>query len=206
MNKGELRTAIIQDTHRPDLQTLIDRFIRQGEGMIRRQVTAYPQNAELIETNRVKEGIYTLPVGVQMIRTLYWTGLRTGIGLARVTPDVINNTAKEFDPSVYAQYSATTIDIRGIPPANSTFRLDYLGMPPPLVSDTDTNDLLRDHETLYMAGAKFYVYLHTQDRELAQDELDIFNGVAKTLNEQTDRALGGTEVAETYSFTNPSTY
>ena len=47
---------------------------------------------------------------------------------------------------------------------------------------------MTDHETLYMAGSKFFLYLHTQDRELASDELDIYNGVIDTLNEQMSRA------------------
>ena len=41
MNYGELKTAILDDTHRADLSSHVARFVRQCEGLIRRDLTAY---------------------------------------------------------------------------------------------------------------------------------------------------------------------
>ena len=206
MNRADLRTAIIEDTHRPDLNGLVDRFIRQGEGLIRRQVTAYPLSYVLTESDRAADGIYTLPSGVQIIRSLQWRGRNIRDGLARVSIDSLNRLSAQADPQQYAQLSINTVDIRGVPPTDSEIDLLYFGMPEPLVNPEDTNQLLEDHETLYISAAKFHVYIHTQDRELAQDELQIFNGVAETLNEQTDRQFGGESITQTYDFSGGSTY
>ena len=93
-----------------------------------------------------------------------------------------------------------------MPGSTDIFDILYYGTPTPFSSDTDENELLTDHETLYMAGSKFHLYLHTQDRELAQDELQIFNGVIETLNEQVARKVGGANIAPTYNFAGGSSY
>ena len=54
MSYEELQTAIVQDSHREDLAgldgepNLIPRFIREGEDMIRRELTAYIQDSDRI--------------------------------------------------------------------------------------------------------------------------------------------------------------
>ena len=93
-----------------------------------------------------------------------------------------------------------------MPGTADVFDILYFGSPVPFAADGDTNNLLTDHESLYMAGAKFYMYLHTQDRELAQDELDIFNGTMATLNEQIARQIGGSNIAPMYNMSSSSSY
>ena len=106
----------------------------------------------------------------------------------------------------YAENGDGTIEFRGVPSATDVFDILYYGTPAPFSADGDENELLTDHETLYMAGAKFFLYLHTQDRELASDELDIYNGVIDTLNEQVARKVGGASIAPTYNFAGGSSY
>jgi len=205
MNYGELKTAILDDAHRSDLSTHVERFIRQAEGLIRRDLKAYTLRTTLTDANRVSGGVFTLPDYLLMLRQIIPQG-RQGDQLQKVSPAAIRRLATTADVVQYAINGDGTIEFRGVPGAADVFDLTYYGTPEPFASDTDENDLLTDHETLYMAGGKFFLYLHTQDRELAGDEMEIFNGVIKTLNEQMSRKVGGANVAPTYNFAGGSAY
>ena len=203
--KADLRTAILADTHRSDLASEVDRFIRLGEGMIRRELTAYELTVTLTDSDRVTAGsnFYNLPARLLIIRRVQPTTQRRG--LDKVSIDVIGAKADTDRVHAYAQID-DVIEIMGNPATGSEFTLNYYGMPESLSGDTDTNELLTDHETLYQSAASFYLYNHTQDRELASDQLDIFNGVMSTLNEQYARKVGGTQATQGYNFGSGGSY
>lgn len=203
--KADLRAAILADSHRPDLSSDVDRFIRLGEGMIRRELTAYELNATLTDADRIAPGVsvYTLPDRLLILRRVQPTTQQRG--LTRVAVDVINAYAATDRVHSYAQF-ANTIDIRGNPAEGAQFTVNYYGTPAPLSADDDTNELLNDHESLYQSAATFYLYQNTQDRELASDQLQIFNGVMATLNEAYSRKIGGAKVTQSYNFKGGSAY
>jgi hypothetical protein len=205
MNYGELKQAILDDTHRADLSTHVARFVRQCEGLIRRDLSGYLLSTTITDSDRVSEGLYNLPVRLLEIRHISLQG-RQGDALQRVAPGQIRRLDLTADVVQYCQNGNDTIEFRGNPSAANVFDLLYYGTPAPFTSDSDENDLLTDHETLYMAGSKFFLYQHTQDRELASDELDVFNGVIDTLNEQIARKIGGANVAPSYNFAGGSSY
>lgn len=205
MNYGELKQAVLDDTHRADLSGHVERFVRQCEGMIRRDLSAYLVSATLTDSDRVSGGVFTLPARVIDIRHISLVG-RQGDGLQRVSPGQIRRLDSTADVLQYCQNGDGSIEFRGVPGAADEFDVLYFGTPTPFASDTDTNELLTDHESLYMAGSKFFLYLHTQDRELAQDELQIFNGIVTDLNEQVARKIGGASIAPSYNFAGGSSY
>lgn len=205
MNYGELKTAILADTHRPDLSTHVARFVRQCEGLIRRDLRGYLVSTTLTDSDRVSAGLYNMPARLLEVRHISLQG-RQGDALQRVGPGNIRRLDSSADVVQYCQNGDGTIEFRGVPSATDVFDILYYGTPAPFSSDSDENELLTDHESLYMAGSKFFLYLHTQDRELAQDELDIFNGIVDTLNEQIARKIGGANVAPVYNFAGGSSY
>lgn len=205
MNYGDLKQAILDDSHRSDLSGHVARFVRQCEGLIRRDLRAYLLTATMTDTDRVSEGLYNLPARVLEVRDIKLQG-RQGDGLQRVAPGQIRRLDSTADVVQYAQNGDGTIEFRGVPGTADIFDILYYGTPTPFASDTDENELLTDHESLYMAGSKFFLYLHTQDRELAQDELEIFNGIIDTLNKQVARKIGGNAIAPTYNFAGGSSY
>ena len=205
MNYGELKQAILDDTHRPDLSTHVARFVRQCEGLMRRDLRGYILSTTLTDSDRVSGGVYNLPARLLEIRHLSLQG-RQGDSLQRVAPGQIRRLDTTADVVQYCQNGTDTVEFRGVPGTGDVFDLLYFGSPTPFANDSDENDLLTDHETLYMAGSKFFLYLHTQDRELAQDELDIFNGVIETLNEQIARKIGGANIAPAYNMAGGSSY
>ena len=205
MNYGELKQAILDDTHRADLSTHVARFVRQCEGLLRRDLSGYLVSTTLTDTDRSAAGIYNLPARLLEVRHISLQG-RQGDALQRVAPSQIRRLDSTADVVQYCQNGDGTIEFRGVPGASDIFDILYYGTPTAFSSDSDVNELLTDHETLYMAGSKFFLYLHTQDRELASDELDIFNGVIDTLNEQIARKIGGATVAPSYNVSGGSSY
>lgn len=205
MNFGELKTAILDDTHRADLSAHVARFVRQCEGMIRRDLVAYLINDTLTDTDRVSEGLYNVPGRLLQVRDIKLQG-REGDGLVRVSPGQIRRLDLTADVVQYAQNGDSTIEFRGNPSAAHIFDILYYGTPAPFVDDSDTNDLLTDHESLYMAGSKIFLYMHTQDTELAAGEVQAFNGIVEDLNEQIARQIGGATIAPTYNFAGGSAY
>lgn len=205
MNYGELKTAILDDTHRGDLLSHVERFVRQCEGMIRRDLSGYLVSSTLTDTDRVDAGLFSLPARLLQVRHISLQG-RQGDSLDRVAPGQIRRLDVSADVLQYCQNGDGTIEFRGNPGASDVFDILYYGTPTPFADDSDENELLTDHESLYMAGSKFYLYLHTQDRELASDELDIFTGVIDTLNEQIARKIGGATVAPSYNMAGGSAY
>lgn len=205
MNYGDLKQAILDDTHRPDLSSHVSRFVRQCEGLIYRDLRAYLLRTTLTDSDRVSEGVYSFPARLVEVRDLRLQG-RQGDGLIRVAPGQIRRLDSTADVLQYCQNGDDTLEFRGVPSTSDVFDVLYYGSPTPFSSDSDENDLLTDHETLYMAGSKFFLYLHTQDRELAQDELNIFQGVVDSLNEMIARKIGGAIVAPSYNFAGGSSY
>jgi hypothetical protein len=207
MTYAALQTAVIEDTHRPDLTGLVPRFIRECEGMIRRELTAYLLTLTLTDTDRVtaSEPIYTLPDGVMVIRRIAAHG-QHGPEITRINLGSLTQYDSTHRLAMYAEAGDGTIEFRGNPPDTTTFVMNYYGMPAPLVNDADTNSLLEDHETLYKSGAMFNLYQHTQDRELAGDALSIFTNTIESLNEQVARKIGGAKIAPSYNFSGGSSY
>lgn len=205
MNFGELKQAILDDSHRADLTTHVARFVREAEGMIRRDLTGYVLTYTLSEADRISGGLYQLPATVLQVRTLHAVD-RQGDGLERMSPQNLRRIATTADPLWFAELGNNTVEFRGTPGTDAEFDLLYFGHPVALDQDTDENELLTDHESLYVNGGLFFLYKHTQDRELQSDALDIFNGVMKTLNEQIARKIGGASIAPAYNFSGGSSY
>lgn len=137
MSYADLQTAIIEDTHRADLTSLVPRFIRLGEGLIRRDLKAYELTATLTDSDRVSDGIYTLPGTVVDIRTIHVTG-RQGDSLQRVMPGHIRRLSSSADVVQYCQNGDDTVEFRGVPGAAETLEVRYFGIPAPLASTPRT--------------------------------------------------------------------
>lgn len=204
---ADLQQAIIEDTHRPDLALLVPRFIRECEGLIRRDLVAFLLTTTLTDTERAAADspIYNLPTGVLIIRRIAPQDAHA-TEVQRINLGSIGRFSVSGRVAVYAEAGDQTIEFRGTPGATAIFDLNFYGIPAPLVNDLDTNTLLENHETLYKAGAMFFLYQHTQDRELAADAQDIFFGVITTLNDQVARKIGGAKIAQSYNFSGGSSY
>lgn len=196
---SELQDAIIADSHRPDLSGQVVRFIRETEGLIRRDLRAYPLSDTLTDADRsdVTSGVYTLPSGLLEIRAIY-----SGNNCPPLVQASLDGIKRIYGgaPPVEFAINGDTIEIRGIPAANANLAIQYLGTPDALSSNTDTNSLLTDHESLYIEGSLYFLYKHTQDLELAQVARDSFTDTLERLNQAAGRKLGGASQTPAYNF------
>lgn len=203
MNYGELKSAIADETHyaaNAAVVAKIPRFIRRAEDFLARRlrVTQFEGSTTLDDTDRVstETGLYTAPLGLLEVRRLC---NEDGLPLTQRSVGAIRLRLSSVAPMEFAVVGSK-LEVRGIPGAGAELELDYFGTLARLAADADENVLLTAHEALYVHGGKYYLYQHTQDRELANDELELLNDAIDQLNEAEGRKLGGASVAEGYNF------
>lgn len=201
MNYGELKTAVVAGAHRADLLARAPDFIRECEGMIRRTLKyALPLTATLDESDRAALGVYNLPDGLALVRSIRVADGNVMRALEQKSLAEIGGIHGGASVQWFAVLGGGQVEFRGVPAENTELELRYMGVPDALDGDGDTNDLLANHETIYLSGSRFFLYKHTQDIELAQGELDVFTAAIDTLNEQQARLLGGASVRRSYHF------
>lgn len=202
-NYGALKEAVLSETHRPDLASEVEGFIRRAEGMIARKLRAVEMIAQvtLSEAQRVDAGIYTLPDDFLEARAVW---VPTISGRSRWVEQRSLAEIRTMPPIQLVQWYALVgnnqIEFRGTPLSHAAIALDYFARPAALVDDEDTNLLLMRHEEIYLASACFYLCRHTQDMELAQGYLDSFEDAVEMLNEQAGRRLGSPTERAPYTF------
>ncbi|HVJ30910.1 MAG TPA: hypothetical protein VNA66_11430 [Gammaproteobacteria bacterium] len=203
MNFGQLKTQVIALAHyagNTEVTAQAPRFVALAEGMIRRELTAMPLTVVLDDDDRDAEGVYDLPALATQVRAIYGTNSAGDTyALKQVSLGEIKYLSASASPINFA-IIGDTIEFRGVPSEDDEFTVHYLGHPAALSADGDENDLLTNHEALYVYGALFYLYQFTQEPELAQGALDTFNDALRKLNAQVARKLAGARVASMYNF------
>lgn len=200
MNYGQLKQTVLDYSHRPDLSAQVASFVSLSEGLIRRDLTALPVSVTLDDDDRVTAGVYELPAGLDNVRAIYVTADdATSYALEQVGLHQVRRVAARARPAQFAVHGSN-IEIRGVPAEGAELELHYMGHPPALAADADTNSLLDEHEGLYIYGALFFLYQFCQDTDLAQGALDTFANTIEKLNEHAGRKLGGASIAPAYHF------
>ena len=200
MNYGQLKTFVLAEAHRADLTAEVAGFIRRAEGMIRRRLVGYELTVTLDEDDRDADGVYDLPSNLLMLRVVFTT---SSSGLSYQVENCGAPNIREYGPTapvlVYA-VRGSQIEFRGVPAEDQELELHYFGHPAALSADADENTLLTDHESLYVEGALFYLYKHTQDVELAQGALDVFDATIEALNDAHARKVSSGSNQGHYNF------
>lgn len=198
LNYTTLQALVLDQAKRADLTTQVVDFIRQAEGLIRREVRAQETRVTLAEADRASDGIYNLPGTIQEVRSIFVPNGDASYPLENVGLHGIRMISPSADVLFYA-VTGDTIEFRGVP--ETDFELDLVGFGwPAELSVTSTNDLLSYHEALYVYGALHYLHLYTQDLELAAAAAQTFTGEAIKLNAFIGRKVGGGSVLPAYNF------
>lgn len=196
MTFAELKQLILDTAHRADLSTYVAGFVERAEKMIRRDLRAATYSVTLDESDRVAEGVYTLPSTLLEVRSLRIAHSTHFDTLEQVSPQQIATIASTLPVQWFAMLGST-VEFRGVPATDAEIELVYFGHPTALSGDSD---VLALDEDLYLYGALFHLYQFTQDVELAQGALDTFADALTKLNEQAGRKLGGASVRPAYWF------
>lgn len=194
-----LQSTVLADAVHAELTTEVVGFIRRAEALIRRKVHALELRTTLVEADRDTDGIYNLSGQVQSVRAIWAEGpsgdqyALENVGVAGIRQLAANA------PVLHYAISAQQVEFRGVPGTDAELELIYRGWPDPLAT-TSTNELLTNHEDLYVCGTLHYLYRYTQDLELAQAELSAFLDAAEDLNKNTAKLTGGGSVQPAYNF------
>lgn len=201
MNYGELKTAILSDSHREDYTAYVARFVQQAESLIAVNLEGYFLETSITESSRSVENVYTLPARVTAMRTVIYDQFpltqvdETNIGLYR------------SDAAVHSYcMRGSNIVFAGIPPTDAEFDLFYYGMPAALAADGDTNNLLTDCPQLYIEAAQVYVYRRARNFQASQTAFDNVQFLISEINRKMKKKLGGGQAANPYNVYFRSSY
>lgn len=201
MNFGELKTAILSDSHREDYTAHVARFVQQGEALIALTLEGYFLEATINETNRIVEAIYSLPSKVTLMRTVLYNNLP----IDQVDETLVYQYRLNNDVRAYCM-RGNTIVFAGVPPTNAVFNLNYFGMPAALSADGDTNNLLNDCPQLYIEAAQVYLYKRARNLELSSAMFQSAQSMIRDINRKTKKKLGGGQSANAYNVSFRSSY
>jgi hypothetical protein len=182
----------------------VDRFIAEGESILRARLEAYGLEVILTDADRtdVDSGVYTLPSGLITVRHVIRDD---GTPLTSVDETLIafNRTL-----TTQQQYCVrpTTIVIAGTPAEESEIALHYFGIPAPLDGDNDTNTLLSDYPGLYKDLGMVGVYERASNLGMAQAKLQKANSLIDEINRAMKKKLGGKQAANAYNVGFRSSY
>lgn len=196
MTFAELKQLILDTAHRADLSAYVAGFVERAEKMIRRDLRAATYSVTLDESDRVAEGVYTLPSTLLEVRSLRLAHSTHFDTLEQVSPQQIATIASTLPVQWFAMLGST-VEFRGVPATDTEIELQYFGYPTALSGDSDVLTL---DEDLYVYGSLFHLYQFTQDLELANAALETFQDALAKANEQAGRKLGGASVRPAYWF------
>jgi hypothetical protein len=193
-----LQTKILAAAHRPALTVEVVDFIRQAEGLIRRNVRAFETRGTLTDSDRASAGLYNLPATLLEVRDFKNAN---GVSLENVGPQAIQQLSSSSDVLQYA-VTGSQVEFRGVPGVGSSIPMIYLGWPAELSGASDTNSILQQHETIYIDGALGYLYEFTQDIELADRAFQRCADAIEFLNQMYGRRIGGQSLRQAYNLGN----
>lgn len=204
MNYGELKTAILSDSHREDYTTEVARFVAEAEGMIYARLKSYELQVVLTDADRSVAGspIYTLPTKVVQIRHVIPTGCQPLTQADETTIAMNQNSAQVR----FYVVRADTLVLAGTPAEDAEFLLRYFGLPAPLADDGDTNALLTDFPQLYKEAAQVPLFKRSKDFEAAQIAFQSANSLIDEINRTVRKKLSGAQSANPYNVSFRSSY
>lgn len=209
-DRAALVTAILSESHRPDLSAEVDGFIRRAESLIASKLRCLEMatSTTIEDSDRVTAGeaIFNLPTGCLDVRAI-WAPTANGYQeIRRKGLYELRRLSGSADVYWYATRAGNQIEFRGNPSTDLIMDLEYYKRPDALALSTDTNAILQENEDIYLSASLFYLHRYCQDQDIAQGFLDSFNGLADKLNELAAHKEGGGDTAPAYNFGTTASY
>lgn len=205
MNYGELKAAIIKDSHRDDYVAEVPRYISQGEGKIASLLDGYILSDTLTDIDRLSptSSVYVLGSGVTAMRSVIRAS--TGLPLKQTDETTAAQHMSIKDPLMYVMRDAS-IYIVGNPGTGESINIVYYGMPQPLAADSDTNSLLNEYPQLYNMAAQIFILQRARNWNAANEMIRDVNALIRSINRRTRKKLGGAQSATPYNTNFRSSY
>jgi hypothetical protein len=205
MNYGELKTAILSDSHREDYTDYVARFVAEAEAMIRARLTGYELSVTLTDADRnnvLTSSVYTMPSALKQVRYVIPTDCAP---LDQVDETLIAHYRTMTQVLVYAVRSDSIV-VAGTPAEAAEFTLRYFGLPAPLTLDADTNALLTDFPQLYKEAAQVPLFKRARNFEAAQIAFQSANSLIDEINRTMRKKQSGARSANPYNVNFRSSY
>jgi len=175
MNNGELKQAILDYSHRPDVAPQLDLMLELTANRIGRHLQSN-ENMQRVELAMATDTEALLPADFQQL--IHMATLDHI--LQPVSPErLLDYQASGGEVEVFlvrGRGNEKRVDFGAAPGklSQSGIFLDYYHRPLPMKADDDTNNILDAFPQLYLYGALAEVFTFTQDTDPRQAALDTF--------------------------------
>ncbi len=166
-NYDELKTAIVQQSHREDVLVLVDQFIRLAEADFVANPVETLKLASLVKkaTLSVSTQEVALPSG---FLSLIGAKIISGSQIYRLEYKAPEQLDRLGGTGVPSQFTITNqIEFNIAPDGTYTLEMIYYSTPTPLDSTNTTNEVLTKYPSIYLYGALFHLFKWADDEENA---------------------------------------
>lgn len=206
MNYGQLKTRVLDDTHRQDYLPLIAEFVAQGEALIESELEAYTLVAVLTDADRASN-VYTVPASrITLVKCVYVSGNPLPLTQCDETQMALLLAAGAQNATHFTVRADGKLAIAGNPGTGVTVTVTYFGMPARLSLDADTNTLLTDYPQLYLEAISVYIWKRAKDLETSSACFQSVTSFCRNLNRRMKKRIGGSEAVGPYNTDFRSSY
>lgn len=208
LDYGTLKTRILAEGKRPWLTAEVEGWIRTAEAEIARR----GRFAEMVQAvaldnssqDATDKTIYYTPPGFLDARVLRRSN---GQKMTRVNPNQVGEYRKSQRLAFYAVLNKRALQFNIAPGDTETFELLYFERPAQLSDNNPTNEILQNHEDIYVNLGLSELYKYTEDLEMAGAVASAAVSAIDELNKQAARSFGGVQNEEgPYNFNSIRAY
>ena len=191
-NYSNLKTAIINWSHRGDLDLLIDDFIALAEADMYKGTELHEplelRDMETTSTASISSDALALPSGFKSMRSFRVT-TAPPYDLRYKAPDALVHKSSTGQPKYYTITSQIEFDVS--PAETYPCEMVYMKKPDPITSANTTNDVLTNHPDIYLFGGLWALFTHADDEAQAQKYYQRFALAINGANQQDENGRYG---------------
>lgn len=191
MNYGELKSAIADYMHRPDLTAQIPLFVEQARTRINRDLRA----REMVTRQTLTPGANPFPLPADFLEMIDISYVRRTQRVSlRLSPMTrINEYDRANTPVPFPEYySINGTEIVVSPNGeDQEYTLIYYAAEPKLIDDSDEPITLESFPSLWLHGSLIEAHAYTQDEELRGTATQVYTSEITRLNEIATDAMSG---------------
>lgn len=187
-NFGELKTAIANYAHRSDLTDMMSTFVSLASSRINKMLRV--KEMEERATDSISSSPHPTPNDMIEMRNFQITNGGNREALRYLTPEQIDaeyGSAGSGLPRAYTVFDSQ-IELGPTPDGTYAAEMYYIAKVSALSADSDTNDVLTYYPEIYLYASLMEAAIYTEDDELAQKWLGLFEQEVYRANEATKRA------------------
>lgn len=191
-NYDNLVKSVIDWSHREDLSTLIADFIQLSENEMysNDDATLKVRSMEIISESIADSKYLSLPDNYESSRSIRLV-IDGNVELVYRTPEAMKRYAYVGLPRFYT-IVGNEIEFDRTPDSEYTVELQYYRRAANLTETNQTNEILLQHPNIYLNGALYQLFTHSQDYQQQQVYYGRFINAIKGANKADKRGRFGT--------------